>query len=232
MTKKYQTLFFDLDDTLWDTAANSKESMKEIYSAYNFGNYYASFEDFYPLYLNYNNQLWDKYGKGEISKTDLMNSRFRKLFEDYVDINDSTLREMNDAFMHNTSLKEKTIDGAVDTLEKLYGEYRLYIISNGFSEVQYTKLKNSGLNKFFDKIFLSDALGINKPDPRIFDYAIENTSADKQTSLMIGDTYNTDIVGAQNSGIDQVWYNPKESGKNNLRATFEISKISQLLDIL
>ncbi|MFV0468459.1 MAG: YjjG family noncanonical pyrimidine nucleotidase [Dysgonomonas sp.] len=230
--KKYTTLFFDLDDTLWDTAQNSRESMYEIYTRYNWGEFYPSFDGFYSTYLNYNTQLWDQYNKGLIKKNDLMNYRFQKLFEKYRSFSDAVSRLINDAFMHNTSLKSKTIRGSIDLLKKLKGKFKMCIISNGFSEVQYTKMKQAGLIEFFDKIYLSDVIGINKPDARIFDFALADASADRSTSIMIGDTLDTDILGALNSGIDQVWFNPQKMNTENIKPTYEITELHQLNQIL
>lgn len=230
--KSYTTLFFDLDDTLWDTAANSKESMSEIYEEYNFGQYYPSFQDFYTVYLKHNNHLWDQYNKGLIKKLDIMTYRFQTLFEKYRHLSEKESRQINDAFMKNTAMKKKTVEGAVELLDNLRSKYQLHIISNGFTEVQYTKLEQSGLVDYFDEVILSDVIGINKPSPQIFTYALEKTNAEKETSLMIGDTYDTDIIGAQNSEIDQVWFNPNGLNPENIKPTYEIKNLFELNDIL
>lgn len=231
MKKEYTTLFFDLDDTLWDTAANSKESMSEIYAQYGFDKYYSSFEGFYTIYLENNNKLWDCYNKGLLKKEELMEQRFKKLFEKYTEMSETESKDLNDAFMYNTSKKTKTVDGAIDLLQKLQRKYQLHIISNGFTEVQYTKLEGAGLASFFDKVILSDAVGVNKPDSRIFKYALSEASAQKSESLMIGDTYDTDIVGAMNYGIDQVWFNLKKLQVEK-NPTYEIDSLLKLNYIL
>ncbi|WP_163320317.1 YjjG family noncanonical pyrimidine nucleotidase [Dysgonomonas sp. 520] len=232
MKKKYTNLFFDLDDTLWDTAANSLESMKEIYLIYNFENYYSSFDNFYTVYLKHNNRLWDQYSKGLLKKEELTRSRFYTLFEKHNAFSIEKSEQINSDYMAKTSMKRKTIDGAIDLLNKLNGEYKLHIITNGFKEVQYTKLKQSGLYHFFDQIILSDEAGVNKPNPKIFDYALKKANAEKEESLMIGDMLDTDIKGAHACGIDQVWFNPHHQEIKDIKPTYEISRIDELMKIL
>ncbi len=161
-----------------------------------------------------------------------MTYRFQTLFEKYYHLSEQESRQINDAFMQNTAIKKKTIEGTFDLLDSLKNKYNLHIISNGFTEVQYTKLEQSGLIDYFDEIILSDAVGANKPSPQIFNYAIQKTNAEKATSLMVGDSYDTDIVGAQNSGIDQVWFNPDRLSSGDIKPTYEISSLKQIIDIL
>ena len=232
MKKKYIHLFFDLDDTLWDTAHNSKVSMQEIFDEYNFGRFYPSFDDFYKVYLEYNNNLWSGYNKGLVKKEDIILYRFYHLFKDFNAFSLEEAQDMNKTFLNKTSFREKTVEGAISLLESLKNRYRLHIISNGFSELQFIKMKRAGLSGYFDQVVLSDKVGVNKPFPYIFEYALDKANAKKDESLMIGDSLETDIKGAQAFGLDQVWFNPSGADPKGIVSTYEVKSLAELSRLL
>ena len=174
---KYKSLFFDLDDTLWDTYHNNKECLEEIYHDYNFVRHYPSFGEFFDIYMPHNEMLWAKYRSHEIDRRELILDRWAYMLR-LMGINDDehALR-INSDFLRRTTTKTKTIDGAISLLEYLYPGYRLFILSNGFREVQYLKLQNSGLAPYFKRIILSEDVSIQKPHKEIFDYALKNTNS-------------------------------------------------------
>ena len=121
---------------------------------------------------------------------------------------------------------------AHEVLQELSGRYNLYILSNGFEELQSRKMHSSGLDKYFKKMVLSDDLGVLKPRPEIFHFALSATQSQLKESLMIGDSWENDIVGAQGVGMHQVYYNV--SGKTDLsfKPTYQITDLKELLQIL
>lgn len=228
----YKHLFIDLDDTLWDTFNNNKESLKEVYDIYEFDRSYASFEVFFDRWFPYNNHLWDLYRQDKISKQQLVTKRFEHMVEPMGITDHDFIQQLNKEFLQRSSSKSGLLPFALDILHYLQDKYTLHILSNGFREVQYKKMDNSGLTSFFDKIILSEDAGANKPSKDIFDYALSITSANREEVLMIGDSWEADIVGAHQSNIHQVWYNPHRLCPSDFTPTYEITNLQELQNIL
>lgn len=230
---KYNTILIDLDDTLIDTIGNTEVTIREIYDDYNLGEYFASFDEFFVNHYRPNNiRLWKAYEKQEISKQQLMDERFVGVFREVADISDERAQVMNQDFLGRIVLKSSLIDGAVDLLDYLKSKYRLCVLSNGFSEMQYVKIKSAGLEGYFDEVVLSDVVGINKPQVGIFDYALRKLNAGKSEVIMVGDNYSSDIVGAHNANIEQIWYNPKKQEAIDFKPTYTIEHLSEVKSIL
>ena len=228
----YKTIFFDLDNTLWDTERNGKESMEEVYQDYGFDSLFPDFETFYAIYWSNNLKLWDQYQIGEISKHKLIVERLYFPLKPYMEYNEEFILSLNDDFLHRTSLRKKLIPDAIEILEYLKPKYKLYIISNGFTEVQHKKMKNSDLSRFFEGIILSDLVGVNKPHPEIFRKALEIASSKPEETIMIGDSWDADIVGAKNAKIDQIWLNLNATQEGEFEPTFQISSLKEIQNIL
>ena len=229
---KYTTILLDLVDTLIDTQANSRECLKEIYRDYNISDYYPTFDDFLSVYMNNRNILWSKYSKGEIDKQTLIDGRFVNPFRDFAEITLQDTRRMNDDFLSRVVYKETHIEGAGELLEYLKPKYQIIVLSNGFTELQYRKIESAGFTPFFDGVVLSDKVGVNKPHPVIFSYALQEAGVNPEDVIMIGDNLQTDIIGAKNSGIDQLWFNPKNENPNDVRPTYTVGKLLEIKDIL
>lgn len=228
----YKTVFIDLDDTLWDTRTNGKESMEEIYINYGFGRYFEDFESFYDIYYIHNCILWDNYRKGEISKQELIIDRLQYPLKPHLTLSEEETLSLNEDFLNRTTLKTKLLPHTLEVLDYLKPQYRIYLISNGFEEVQYKKINNSGLASYFDGVILSDAVGVNKPHPAIFNEALKLAGSTPEESIMIGDSWAADIVGAKNAGIDQVWYDLGVESKSEFEPTYHITSLREVKSIL
>lgn len=226
------TIFFDLDDTLWDTIGNARLCLNELYNDYNIDRFYPTFSDFYKVYFDNTTKLWDKYSKGLIDKSTLIRERFRMPFIKFDTMSNDTADEMNNDFFRRIVTKTGLIDGAVDLLEYLKPNYKMHIISNGFSELQDRKINGSGLGGYFDKVILSDMIGINKPDRRIFEHLIEQAGVDAEEVIMIGDNLKTDIGGAMNAGIEQIWFNPDNENSGDIKPTYIVKRLEEIKSIL
>lgn len=227
----YRHIFFDLDGTLWDFVGNSRETQKEMFQVFKLENYCSDFGNFNRIYQKHNDQVWSDYRKGRISKEKLKWFRFYLTLKDCGKY-DQVLAKKLDAFYLNEAPKKKTlIPGTMELLEYLSGDYKLHILTNGFNEVQFTKLENSGLISFFQTIITSEDAGALKPDPLIFKYAMQKANAKMDESLMVGDIYDVDILGAKNAGMDQAFYNPEKEMVPE-PVSFELSSLSQLIGIL
>lgn len=229
--KKYKHVFFDFDNTLWDFTQNSKESLHQIYTKYNLERFFKDFETFYNEYEKTNQELWEEYRQGNISRETLSIRRFYFISE-LLDIQKYTPEALNREYLALTTQKTKVIDYAHEILQYLKNKYSVHIITDGFFEVQIIKLQTAKINPLIDKVITAEEIGVLKPNKKLFDYALEKTGASKEESIMIGDDYDNDIIGAMNAGIDQIFFNTK--GIKNLpkKPTFEISKLEEIKNIL
>ena len=203
--KKYTHIFFDLDNTLWDFERNSRSAMKITYDHFNLGTTGVEFSVFFETYSRHNNNLWAAYRKKEVVKKELIRQRFQSTFDEFgiVDIDPE---KMNAFYLNEMPNQIHLMKGVQETLEYLFEKkYRMYIITNGFKEVQHKKLKTSGLYSFFKKIYISEEVKTPKPGKAIFEYAIKSSNAKKKQSLMVGDDWEVDILGATNIGIDAIF---------------------------
>jgi len=229
--KKYKHLFFDLDNTLWDFRANAQEAFQEIFTSLNLDNLVSDFNKFLLLYDHYNEKLWSEYRKGSLSKEFLRTERMKLTFHD-IGIDDLELtNQVGTLFIQIITKKTNLFPAVHDTLGYLYKRYDLYILTNGLVDIQIEKIKNTGLQSYFRKIFMAEMVGYQKPDRRFFEYAIKSVHAHKPECLMIGDDPEVDIIGASKAGIDQVFFNPT-SKQCAIVPTWEIGSIARLMEIL
>lgn len=234
--KNYQHIFFDLDHTLWDFETNSSKTLSELYQRFDLSSKGAESEDHLIEQFNIiNNGLWDKYNKGEISQYYLRNSRFPQIFN-AIGVNsklcpEHIVSEFNECYLKECSQKANLIDGALEVLEHLNERYVLHIITNGFEEVQGIKMKSAGITHYFEEVITSERAGAKKPFPAIYDFALKVSNAKLDQSIMIGDNLSTDIQGAMDYGMDQVYFNP-DFKVHNVTVTHEIDHLKQLLKVL
>lgn len=229
---KYKNLFIDLDDTLWDTYHNNKECLEELFVDYHWYQHYASFEAFFAIYMPNNENLWAQYRNHEIDRQTLILERFAFVLRPLGIEDKETILSINKDFLKRTGRKTRLVPGAIELLEYLQPQYNLYILSNGFREVQSNKLNNSGLAPYIKKTILSEDADIQKPHKGIFDYALINTNSRRRETLMIGDSWDADIIGAYQSEIDQLWFNPDNKKANGFEPTFTVRSLSDICNIL
>lgn len=229
---KYKNLFIDLDDTLWDTYHNNKECLEELYTDYHWDQYHASFEAFFAIYMPNNEYLWAQYREHKIDRQTLILERFAFVLRPMGIHDKETILSINKEFLKRTGRKTRLIPGAIELLEYLQPRYKLYILSNGFREVQANKLNNSGLAPYIVKTILSEDAGIQKPHKGIFDFALINTNSRRKETLMIGDSWEADIIGAHASGIEQLWFNPEDKKTNGFEPTFKVRSLDDIRSIL
>ena len=208
--KQYKDLFIDFDDTLYDTYGNAVIALRETFEHFQLERYFSDPQVFYDAYWTANIDLWSRYSKGEITRPYLIVERFRRPLSagEGLPVTEDLCLEMSDVFLDYCSSKPGVVDGAHELMDFLRSQgYRMHMTSNGFHEVQYKKLAACGLRDYFDTIILSEYAGANKPSQQFFDYALKVSGTDRETTLMIGDNLNTDILGALNAGIDAMLVN-------------------------
>ncbi|MGM0612296.1 MAG: YjjG family noncanonical pyrimidine nucleotidase [Bacteroidota bacterium] len=230
--KEYKYLFIDLDGTLWDFAENAKATLHEIFEFHNVKNSgVKSFNTFLSIYQSINTELWALFREGKVSKDFLSVERFRKTLAQ-LSQDENKANQMAQQYLLWSSEKTQLYPGVIETLEYLQKKYSLHILTNGFNEVQYKKIENSGLSPYFHTIITSDDAGAKKPEIEFFDYAFRHTHANPKQTLMIGDNEEVDIAGALKANIDQVFVNLDKHQVPGLTPTFEIQNFSELKAIL
>lgn len=231
MENNKKHLIFDLDDTIWDYQQNSKEALNELYSTFKLEEQGILDVDFLNTFRSVNGKLWDDYDKGIISRDVIRKQRFPKVFEKLsLKINGEAM-QMQESFMKVCSTKPGLVRGVKQVLEQFRGKYKFHILSNGFDEIQFIKLKSSGVDHFFDKVITSGRAGFRKPQPEIFEFALNEIGASKNECVMIGDNPVSDIEGAYNYGIDQIYFNTHKKSCA-IAPTHTIINFDEILTIL
>ncbi len=203
--KKYTHIFFDLDNTLWDFERNSQKAMFETFQHYQLEKA-VGFDLFFKTYVKHNHALWESYRKNEVGKKELIKLRFQNTFTE-LGMTGLNPEEMNTFYLNEMPKQKILNDGVVEILNYLKKKhYQLNIITNGFKEVQHKKIETSGLKPFFNKVFISEEVKSPKPEFEIFEYSVKSTNAKKSESIMVGDDWEIDVLGAVNFGIDAVHY--------------------------
>lgn len=230
--KKYKNLFFDLDDTIWAFSQNARDTFEEIFHNRSFERYFDSFSHFYSIYQQRNRELWNMYGEGEITKNELNRQRFLFPLQSVGIDNPTLAEEYAKDFFSIISTKSALMPHAREVLEYLFPNYHLYILSNGFRELQMKKMRSAKIENYFEKVILSEDLGIQKPHPEIFYFALSATQSNIQESLIIGDSWEADICGAHRIGMDHVFYNVAHQSIYPFSPTYLIESLKELIDLL
>ena len=229
MKKRYEFLLFDIDGTLLDYRSAERNTLGNTID--HFG--VAFDEDYHlPLYREINNDIWHRFEQGLISGQQLRTERFQ-LFADRLGVKIDP-NEMSRIYLGFLRQEATYISGAMDVVRKVHGKFKLALITNGLRDVQYQRIDKAGLAEFFPTVVISEEVGIAKPDPAIFGHAMEVAGHnDRHSTLIIGDSLNSDIRGGIAFGIDTCWINP--SGMQNhldQSPTYTIQGIDQLTDIV
>lgn len=226
----FKHIFFDLDHTLWDFEQNSKEALQEIFSEFALHATLAcSFEEFIKIYHAINHQYWDNYKHNKVTREALRNGRFIDTLKHFGYHNPTLAEAISEDYIRRSPYKKQLFEGALRVLDYLsHKGYILHIITNGFNEVQFIKLTESGLLPYFKTITTSEHVGHNKPNEKIFLHALSQAGAKKTESLMIGDNYEADIEGALLSGLEAIWFNP---AKEEVKSALKFKTIAHLLEL-
>lgn len=225
---KYTTLFFDADDTLLDFGKCEHGALKKTFEKYGLS-FDAAIE---KRYEEINNSLWAAFERGEIAKTDILNTRFRKLFAQLsIENVDKDFERQYQSFLASDGC---TIEGALELCRELSQDFDLYILTNGVAATQHGRFQDSGLLPFIKGIFVSEEIGFQKPDLRYFEAVLERLEyKDKKRILMIGDSLNSDILGGNHAGIAACWYNPgHKANDTTARPDYEVDSYEGLKKIL
>lgn len=221
-------VFFDLDHTLWDFDRNSALAFENVFKKHKIE---LSLPDFLKEYEPINLIYWKKYREETVTKEQLRRGRltdtfdiFKMKFPLYI------IDAMATSYIEELPVNNHLLLDTVEILEYLVTKYNLHIITNGFQEVQYLKLNNSGIKKYFSTVTTSEEVGLKKPHPVIFEIALKKACVSPQKSIMIGDSLEADIIGAKNAGMNTLFFNYRnENVAKNFFAINELSEIKNYL---
>lgn len=222
--KHIKHIFFDLDHTLWDFDKNSEKAFETVLQDY-FPE--INLESFMSFYNPINQACWVLYQNDIITHQELRYRRLKETFDKLnVEVSDYAIEVISTEYIEHLPKNNHLFEGCIDVLEYLHLNYKLHIITNGFADVQFKKLSNSGINNFFDTVTNSEKAGAKKPNPIIFDYALKVANASKSESIMIGDSLDADVKGARDFGMDAIYFNT-----NFDSVPKEIKQITNLVEL-
>ena len=236
----YKLVLIDLDDTLFDYPKTEEVAFRNTFEELGFfveselGN--AKKEEIYEKikdrYKDVNLQLWKDLEKGAVDKDRLKVVRFEKIIEEF-DLKYDPY-EMSELYLKKLGEGIFPFEATEKLCEYLHSKYKVGIVTNGIKEVQHSRIENSTIVKYIDKIIISDEVGVNKPDKRIFEYAMNYFEImDKSEVIMIGDSLGADIKGGQNAGIDTCWVNLRNNVNDiGIVPKYEVRKLEELFEIL
>ena len=232
LTNRYKCVFFDLDRTLWDFESNATETLKELFVKYELYKLTDNSQSFIDIYAIINRRLWAEYSSGNITKEKLRHMRFYLALKHFGVDDHEIGKAMDVDYIETCPQKTLLFPYTKEILEYLSKKkYKLYILTNGFPEVQARKLENTGIGNYFDAVITSEDAGYQKPNVRIFQYALSIAKVPVKKCIMIGDDWDADICGAKNAGINQIFFNPYKKIHKG-KPTYEISSLDEIKKIL
>ena len=223
----YKFLIFDLDDTLLDFELAEQIALKEFFEKLRVENPI----EYINAYRRINRELWRRFEEEEVSREELTNTRFSKTFEHFGEVADG--KGLAKQYAKVMGKQGVHINGAVEFLEKVSKDYEIYAATNGLYEIQKNRLKNSQISKYFKDVFVSGLIGYAKPKREFFEYLEKNISEfEKSKAVMIGDNIIADIHGANEYGIDTIWFNPNAKDNKGIEPTYEVKNYDELLSVI
>ena len=232
MVRKYNHLFFDLDHTLWDFDTNSKLSLLDIFDEFELSQKITvDFDEFYIKYLHHNKILWERYQNGFISADELKWRRMWRTLLEFKIGDEALSKSLSQRFLEILPTKKNLFPHTIEILNYLTEKkYSIHLITNGFEKTQWSKLKNSNMEHFFEHVITSEGSNSMKPEKEIFEYALKKADASVHESIMIGDNLDADIRGAMSAGLDTVFVN-HINASTEIKPTFTITHLNELENI-
>lgn len=218
-------VFFDLDHTLWDFEKNSDLTFEKIFLKHKIN---ADLVAFLEVYKPLNIKYWKLYREEKVTKTALRYQRLKSTFDaiNYT-ISDALIDVLAVDYIESLPSFNHLFEGTFEILDYLKEKYELHIITNGFEEIQTKKMESSKILHYFSNIVTSDSVGVKKPNPKVFNYALEKANAQNSNAVMIGDSIEADIEGALNVGMKVIHANFEKEKLENL----DFNSITSLLEI-
>ena len=226
----YKYILWDIDGTVLDFLASESYAIKTLFEKFNLG---VCTDEMLKIYSDINVKYWQKLERNEMTKPEILVSRFREFF-DKIDVDSSFADSFNKEYQVTLGDHIEFIPGAKEILLSQKGKYVLVAVTNGTKIAQEKKLRLSGLDKIFDYIFISENVGAEKPNIEYFEYVFKTLGIiDKKEVLIIGDSLTSDIKGGNTAGIDTCWFNPQHKTNNlGVKVTYEIDLLDKFNEVL
>lgn len=221
----FEVVLLDIDNTLFDFHESSFEALVRTFSAHG-----AAFDraDF-ARYSSINDELWEAFERGAVEKEAIFDQRFRRYFQERGLRLDPVA--FNVQYLHELGFGTHLMPHAKELLQALYGRYKIYIVTNGDTATQQSRIALSGLGCYFDDVFISEQMGCKKPDAIYFDKVFAEIGEQyRKGSLLVGDSLSSDMQGGRNAGVATCFYGPPE--KADARCDYVVTDLMQVLDIL
>lgn len=213
MTNNIKHVFFDLDHTLWDFDKNSGLTFEKIFKLNRLD---IRLDEFLEVYEPINFKYWKLYREERVSKSALRYGRLKDAFDAInVSVEDEMIDHLSVAYIDHLTTFNHLFEGTTDILEYLKDKYNLHIITNGFEEAQERKMSNANIKHYFETITNSEMVGVKKPNPKIFNFALNAANANPIESIMIGDSLEADIEGAHKIGMNTLHFDYKDLQHNH-----------------
>lgn len=225
---RYTTLLIDADDTLLDFGSAEREAFMKTFEKLG----KPSDEDLYRLYSAINLSLWKAFERGEIEKSAIPQRRFERLYEEAQISGDP--REAASVYVETLTCQGQLIPGAREFLERVCETHDIYAVTNGIKSIQRGRFAKADIGRYFKGVFISEEVGVGKPDKRYFDYVLEHIDEkDPEKVLVIGDSLTSDVLGAVNAGLDSVWFNARgEKAREDILPTYTVTGYDRVFEII
>lgn len=222
--KEITDVFFDLDHTLWDFDKNSALTFEKIFKLNGVN---VDSKEFLMHYETINLAYWKLYRDDKIDKASLRFGRLNDAFLAIdIKLDRALIHKLSEDYITHLTTFNHLFENTIEILDYLRLKYNLHIITNGFKEVQHKKLSQSNIDHYFKTVTNSEMVGVKKPNPQIFNYAVDSAKTYVNQSIMIGDNYEADILGASNIGMDTIFFDLANQDFNG-----KIKQIDNLIHI-
>lgn len=227
-SKRFTTILWDNDNTLMDFEYSMHKALRACFAAYDL----LINDEIIARYEEINTGYWKRLERGEVTKSQLLDGRFRDLFRELgyeVDV-----PEFRKLFQVELGAYYSYLDNSLDICKALNGQVKQYIVTNGVEETQNRKIKVAGFYELMEEIFISGVIGFEKPRKEFFEYCLDRIEEkDPDKILIVGDSLTSDIAGGNNAGIKTCWYNPKgKTAGAEYRIDYEINNLKQIFEVL
>jgi len=220
-----RAVLFDLDDTLFDHHRSARAALSSVHAVFA---RQVAFDDFERHHIHYLEEMHIEVLAGRVHLDDARRERFRRVFAALgLAIDEGTTEAVASAYRDGYMVARRAMDGAAALLAELRPHARIAIVTNNLLEEQQNKLEHCGLASFVDALVASEEVGVSKPDPRIFEIALDRVGAPRQHAVMVGDSWQSDIAGAHAAGIRAVWFNPHHVSRP--LPDYEVDEIHSLM---
>ena len=215
MQKKIKHIFFDLDNSLWDTDRNSKLTLQQMYKETEVEEKHkVGFSDFFNDYYHRNEELWILYRQNKVNKQDILDQRFRKTFERFGITDSSIYSYFDDHFLEKVVQNNNLVDNTVETLEYLKGKgYELHVVSNGFIQQTQRKVNGTQIKEYVTTVTSGEEINKRKPAKEVFELGLQKANAKAEESSFIGDDWEADAIGSEKAGMFPIFFDYKKEEK-------------------